>query len=138
MVDDELRAAYESTDYWVEAPGGRFRIRHGERCEALDALLAAEGAREWAYVTACNPGSRRLSDEENERRIRALDERLREMDLRCYRGRGVGEGWAEESRLVLGIGEDQARRLAAEFGQNAIVAGAAGRPARVVIVVRDE
>jgi hypothetical protein len=138
MVDERLRAAYESTEYWVdESPVGPFRLRHGERSEPLDRLLARAAVREWAYVTACNPRSRRLPDEENEDRMRALDERLRRMGLVHYPGRGVGTGgdWpAEASRLVLDVTEVQARELAAEFGQNAIVAGAAGEAGRVVVL----
>jgi hypothetical protein len=138
MVDDGLRAAYEATDYWVDdSPVGPFRLRHGERSEALDRLLEQAGVREWAYVTACNPGSRRLADEENEARMRALDERLRRTGLRYFPGRGVGTGgdWpAEASRLVL-VSETAARELGAEFGQNAIVVGAAGEAARVVFLV---
>lgn len=136
MADEGLQAAYEATDYWVDdSPVGPFCIRHGERNEALDRLLAAEDVRDWAYVTACNPQSRPLSDEENEGRMQALDQRMSERGFRCYRGRGVGSGgdWpAEASRLVLGIAEAEARGLGAEFGQNAIVVGKAGEAARVV------
>ncbi|MBO0699096.1 MAG: DUF3293 domain-containing protein [Zavarzinella sp.] len=128
---DELEAAYWATDYRVDdAPGGPFVIRIGECCDRL------AGA-EWAFVTACNPRSVCLSDEENARRTAELDAAVGERGWTVYRGHGVGRDgtWPPEpSLLIVGIAEADALGLAKRFGQNAIVAGRAGGPARLVWV----
>ena len=124
----DLEAAYRATDYRVEdAPGGPFVIRVGEVCDRLDG--------EWAFVTACNPGSNPVSDVENARRMAELEATVREGGRTYYHGHGVGRDgrWpAEPSLLILGITEPQARALAERLGQNAIVVGRTGERARLV------
>jgi hypothetical protein len=138
MGDDELAAAYEATEFWVEdAPGGRFRICCDEGCPELDRLLADQGLAEWAYVTACNPGSELLAEDENDLRMRDLGQRLSGHACVTFRGSGVGTrgDWPPEpSLLVLGIDEASARKLGAEFGQKAMVVGRRGEPARLAWV----
>jgi hypothetical protein len=107
VTDRPLSDAYQSTDFWVEdAPAGRFSFRCGERSERLDRLLVGHGLRDWAFITACNPGSQRLPDEENARRTRTLEVQLRGLPCVIYHGRGVGTvgDWPPEpSFLMLGI-----------------------------------
>lgn len=135
---DRLRAAYEATAYWVEAgPQRRFAIRVGARSADVDALLAAAGVETWAFVTAANPRSVRLSAAENARRMGGLGARLGEHGRAFLPGEGVGDepGWpAEPSVLVLGIDETAAVALAREFDQHALVVGRRGEPARLVWV----
>jgi Protein of unknown function (DUF3293) len=127
----ELEAAYLSTDYEVENfPSGTFTIRIGESNAELAGL-------DWAFVTACNPGSVRLSDEENSRRMAELEGVVRNRGWCYYRGHGVGRDgqWPPEpSFLIVGISEADAVELARRFGQNAIVAGRPGEPAQLVWV----
>src|SRR5262249_11528972 len=133
----DLNAAYEATQYWIDEVAMPFYVYCGQRCTRIDGLLDAHGVTEWAFVTAANPGSRRLSDEENARRNEALRERLRGRAVKLDAGRGVGTvgDWpAEPSFLALGLGEAEARAVAAEFGQNAILAGRRGEAARLVWV----
>jgi hypothetical protein len=136
VTDQSLRTAYEATEYWVDdAPGGRFHVRIRERSPALDRLLVDTGLDEWVYIMACNPRSRRLSNEDNARRMNELERQLRLLPCVIYRGRGVGTdgNWPPEpSLLVLGLGEDQGLEVAGTFGQAAIVAGRIGEPARLV------
>ncbi|HJZ58178.1 MAG TPA: DUF3293 domain-containing protein [Gemmataceae bacterium] len=131
MPDPSLEAAYLTTDYRVEdAPGGPFVIRIGEVSRELAGL-------EWAFVTACNPGSGRLPDAENAHRMAQLEAAMREGGWRYYHGAGVGRGgqWPPEpSLLIIGIREPEAIELARQFGQNAIVAGRAVGAARLVWV----
>src|SRR5262245_47388371 len=77
MHDEALRAAYETTEYRVtDSPVGPLAIRIGEVSDALDRLLAMCGATGWAYVTACNPRSVVVPDDENRLRSEALRQRL--------------------------------------------------------------
>jgi hypothetical protein len=122
-----LDAAYRATDYRVEdAPGGPFVVRIGDVCAEVDG--------EWAFVTACNPGSVRLSDDENGRRMADLEAQVRKRGWRYHHGHGVGRdgNWPPEpSLLVVGIAETEALELAERFGQNAIVVGRGGEAARL-------
>ena len=128
---DNLEAAYLVTDYRVEDfPSGPFTIRIGEPIAALAGL-------EWAFVTACNPRSVLISDEENTRRMAEFETAVRELGWRFYHGQGVGRDrrWPPEpSLLIVHIKESEAVHLARRFGQNAIVAGRSGEPARLVWV----
>ena len=128
---DNLEAAYLGTDYRVEDfPTGPFTIRIGEPSAALAGL-------DWAFVTACNPRSVLLSDEENTRRMAALENAVQHGGWHYYHGQGVGRdsNWpAEPSLLIVDIKEPEAIELAKAFGQNAIVVGWRGEPARLVWV----
>jgi hypothetical protein len=138
MNNHPLHEAYERTSFWVfTSPTDRFVIRCGERSEALECLLAAAGARHWAYITACNPRSIPLSDEENARRMAALEDRVRQRGMRYLHGEGIGEGgeWPpERSILIVGVSQDEASAIARECEQNALVCGISGEPAMLVWV----
>lgn len=130
-----LAAAYLSTTYRVDAPGGPIQLRVGERCGALDRLLKGRGVRVWAFVTACNPRSRRLPSWRNLARQRQLQALSARLAFRTLPGAGVGDdpAWPPEpSLLIVGIGRARACRLARLFGQNAIVAGRRGRSPELV------
>ncbi|HEY2250326.1 MAG TPA: DUF3293 domain-containing protein [Planctomycetaceae bacterium] len=137
---ESLLAAYKATNYCVDdATSGPFHFRIGECCPALDRLLSETGFNDWVYITACNPGSRRLSDAENARRMDELEARLHALPCVIYHGRGVGTigDWPPEpSLLVQGLSENQGLDLGRSFGQAAIVAGRRGEPARLVWVTR--
>lgn len=134
MPDPRLEAAYRATDYRVDE--GPFIIRIGERSADADRVLARHGRTEWAFVTACNPRSERLPDNENARRMARLETELRVRGWSCYRGVSADRdgGWPEASFLVIGVSEAEAVEMARQFGQNAIVAGRFGEPARLVWV----
>jgi hypothetical protein len=132
-----LEAAYRDTDYRVdEAPNGPFVIRVGECCADLEELLLEEVALDWAYLTACNPGSIELPADENVRRTVELREALVGAGWKAYGGVSAGRDgiWEEPSFLALDIPESAAVDLARRFGQNAIVAGRIAEPARLVWV----
>ena len=137
LLGQPLIELYERTRYEAHLPAGTLVLRHGERAAALDALLEPD-APEWAFITAWNPGSRRLSRPENERRQRELVRSLSGR-YRLYPGAGVGEAtgreaWpAELSVLVLGIPLGEALSHGREWGQLAILAGARGEHARVIL-----
>lgn len=127
-----LAAAYRATTYRVEAPGGRVDVRIGEAAPALDPCGPC-----WAIVTACNPGSVRLAAADNARRQALLAARVAASGWRFLPACNLaddGDWPSEPSLLILGIGAPAATALAAEFGQNALVAGDAGERARLVWV----
>jgi hypothetical protein len=130
---DDLEREYRATAYVVFARGPPVVLRVGARNRALDRLLHRNGCREWAFITAWNPRTRLLPRWRNERRQRALARLL----PRALLGAGIAEtSWAEESLLALGVAAGRARRLARQFGQNAIVAGRRGGTAQLIWCVR--
>jgi len=132
---DRLMEAYRRTSFQAETPVGHLAIRVGQGCPPLDALLALHGAEGWAFITACNPGSVRLSDAENGARMRALHGTIAARGLIAFDGQGVPDcdDWQPEpSLLVLGLPPDAALDIGRQFGQLAIVLGRRGEPARLV------
>jgi len=131
MERQELEAAYQATHYLC----GKLDLRIGQGSPELDELLTGRGLHAWCYLTAANPRSQTLSDEENATRMRALAGALDERGLRWLRGvaRAADGGWPDEpSLLVLGLDEAQGRALAQTWQQNTIVCGEVGAPARLV------
>ncbi len=128
--------SYERTNYCFD-PGDVTRICFtvGAINRRRDALLARAGASRWAFITAWNPASRRLDDGDNARRQLQLATMLRAAGYMCLPGEGIDKDgtWpAEASLFVMGISRRDARRVGRKFGQLAIVAGVAGRPAVLV------
>jgi hypothetical protein len=135
MNHDQLAHAYFRTTYIVEAPAGPIRLRIGERNGALDDLLAGSGVREWAFITAWNPGSFKLPPAENARNNADLEMRIGKGGYRFLPGEGVGDdgAWApERSFLVLGIDQAKALALGRFYRQRAIVVGTAGGPPELI------
>ena len=132
--DPALARAYREAIYRVETPRGPLDLAIDRLAPELDRLLEAAGARCWAYVTAANPGSIRLDDRANERRVLRLDLEIARRGWRALAGASLDPTGAwppEPSRLVLDVAEDDARDLAHRFGQKAFVAGVLGAPARL-------
>lgn len=121
-----LDAAYRATTYRV----GTLALRMDEpNPPALDVLMEGRGYREYAYITAYNPGSRPLPESENRRRQRALIERLQDEGRLVLRGEAISDtaDWPPEpSLLVLGMSAEEAKALGRELGQNAVVVGRLG------------
>ncbi len=131
----ELEQAYLATCYVVFVPPCRLRIRVGQLHPEVDQLLDEHGCRSWAYVTACNPGSVQLSEEENRLRQCCLEEEVAQGKWKFYRGEGVGDDgdWPpEQSLFIVGIGKEEAMELARRRGQAALVYGERGQPAQLV------
>lgn len=132
LSDDLLLAAYRRTRFCADTEQGQVVIRVGEDCPALDALLRAMGCATYAYITAFNPGSIRLTDEENYARQSELNNIVRQLAHPAFPGEGIGDDgvWPpEQSILVLGIEYAAAVKLGRQFGQRAIVFGTLGRAA---------
>lgn len=133
---DSLLDAYRKTTFYADTPSARLALRVGRWCGEIDALLKDHGVSTWAYVTASNPGSRRLSDEDNAARQRELEGEVARLGLSAYPGEGVADDrrWPPEpSLLILGVARGDAVRLGTRYGQVAIVCGELGREAELVV-----
>jgi hypothetical protein len=124
----ELEAAYRATTYRVYLPGGHCDLRPGVASDTLRCWLETNGATGFAILTACNPGSVRLDEEENASRQSQLECELLESGYETYVGENVAEDAAwpvEESCFVPGIPVAEAMTLGGKYGQNAVVCGGA-------------
>lgn len=125
--------AYRRAEYVVDTLPPLI-IRMGTRSARRDRLVAAFGQREWAFITAWNPGSKVLGSRANHARHARLLARLDDEGLTWLSGRGhdpEGKWDAEESVFVIGCSFERAREIGAEFGQNAVVVGVVGGTARL-------
>jgi hypothetical protein len=135
VVKGALTDAYLHTTYRVLAAQTCIDIRVGERSGALEQLLQSSGVRQWAFMTASNPKSRKLPDTENARRNEAMKAMIEQSGWRWLDAIGVPDrpDWQpEHSVLVLGIDRNSALELAKKWDQLAIVCGMQGEPAQLV------
>lgn len=118
-----LGEAYRRTTY---AAGLSIRLRVGEPHPFLDGMLEFRGLEGYAYLTAWNPGGKKLSDAENAERQAALLARLKGRHLVQGVASADDGTWSEASVLVLGLSRDEAAALGRNFGQLAILCGRRG------------
>lgn len=139
-VSHPLLTAYQRTQYQAETPLGTLTLRIGEHNALLDTLLAEHQTPHWAYITAWNPGSTLLVQENNEQRQQALKALLIAKEYRFYSGYGCPDPehdshWIPEaSVLILGITLEQATECAERFGQWGIVYGQRGDTAKLAVL----
>lgn len=122
-LDESLLEAYQRTIYHVNRPS--IDIKIGERNEDLAVFLFDNNAYSWAFVSASNPYSIKISELENQKRTDALLEYAKENNWRSLRGEGFSKDgtWSEDSLLILDISKNEANELAQQFEQNAFVFG---------------
>lgn len=135
MTKDVIQA-YERTSYWVETGNRRICLRVGQLNSALDEVLAQFGVTEWAYVTAHNPASVKLSCDENEARHNKLIQDVQALGYLTLLGEGCGDSgdWPPEpSVLILGITLEAARRIGTDFRQTAILVGRRNEAPRLLL-----
>jgi hypothetical protein len=135
----ELEQSYTRAVYRVDFARAPLFLRIGVHDPALDREVAALGGAQFAFLSAANPGSVPLAEDENVARLLRLEARVRELGLRAVGGEsydaGTG-GWHEASLLICGLGRAEARALAREFGQLALLWGSEG--AAVELLVADD
>jgi len=122
----ELEAAYRATDYWLFLPSGALALRVDQSDPVFVRWLEEAGVSSWAILTAFNPASERLSDNENAERQSALEIALLERGFEPYAGENtvVDAAWpAEQTCLVPNLSLAEAVRFGRQFQQNAIIHG---------------
>lgn len=132
---DRLLAAYRDTAYEADVDGTLVELRIGEPATDWGHLDSGQPDTAWAFISAANPGSIRLSSEDNLSRHQALLTELSGRDFDVFQGRGVpdADDWEPEiSLLVVGIDRDDAVAIGRGFGQVAIVCGRIGGVAELV------
>lgn len=106
---------------------------------ALQALERGGGVVEGAFITACNPHSRRLRAAANLRRMRALQREIERSGYHWAPAVALDPqgGWPPEPSVwVPGLSQAAGETLARRFGQNAFVACDDQGVARLVWVMR--
>jgi len=135
MTSAALDAAFRATTYCVTTPQGLFGLRIGQADPAFDNFLRGQKADCWTIISAVNPGALLFSDEQNRLRQEHLRERVSALGYRFFAtlNRADAADWPPEaSLLVLQVPEAQARVLADEFSQLAVVCADTGGAPRLV------
>jgi len=90
----------------------------------------------WCFITAWNPLPEILSDSENHKRNRTLQDHLDQLDLEYLYGYGesADQKWREDSFWVMNISREKAQELGAQYGQLAIVYGEKDGVAELVML----
>jgi hypothetical protein len=131
LLQSYLRAVYR-----VETVPAAIFLTIGETAPELDRWLAAVGQNGFAFLSAANPGSQALTEDENRRRHARLVASVAASGRPALAGEsydGSSGGWREASLLVAGIDRSSAIALAREFGQVALLYGATGGAVELVV-----
>ncbi|MSQ81110.1 MAG: DUF3293 domain-containing protein [Candidatus Methylopumilus sp.] len=123
MINLDLLKSYKSADYHVDASPS-FILKIGMHSRELESIYKTSYKYTAAFITAFNPYSQELSNQENKDRNHKLEELLQSLHFDYIHGEGkCGHGdWdGEESFLIFGISKKQASEIGKEFEQNAIV-----------------
>ena len=119
----DLISAYEVTNFIVKnAP--EFTLNVDTRSEELKSLFKQNRVDSATFITAWNPYSKSLSDEENQSRNEQLKNELIIRSLKFIDGFGqdpLGQWAGEDSFLVLGVELEASKKLGIQFEQNAII-----------------
>ena len=133
-LDTELIKKYLDTDYFI-SDDPPLMLKIGEQNDDAKILLASFNTNDGAFITAWNPRSAILKDQENDDRQAALLAEIEMRHLNYLVGYGERGDWREYSFFILGIGRECASELAQQFEQNAYVwVDANGLPELVTMI----
>lgn len=126
-----LKAAYLATTYRIWLPSGPVDLRVGEGCAALEKYLAENRCRAWLVITASNPASVRLEEQENLARLRILGGLLQSLALPTLPAENLADDglWPAEPGFCVAapvMDRELAQALGRRQGQNAVLFGEAG------------
>lgn len=118
-----LIEAYAQTEFRVHAQPA-FTLYIGQHCALLQQAMAQARVNTCLFITACNPYSQSLNDDDNAQRTKQLETDLNRRGLSYLTGVGqhASNEWpGEASFLVLGALPDTAKDLGHAYEQNAVV-----------------
>lgn len=130
---NDLFEAYKNTKYKVSQHD--IVIEIDKFNDKLNEFLNKYNSTEWAFITAYNPYSRVLTNDENRMRHDELIEFTKAYIT--FEGHGVGEdpAWEPElSLFIMGISKEEAALIGKRFEQNAIVYGELNNPSELLIL----
>ncbi len=122
-LDSDIIEAYQATDFQVKAEQP-FTLNIGLPSQPLEALYKSSRVNSATFITAFNPFSQPLSEDENRLRNAKLIDEIKQRSLKFIAGIGQDpeRKWpGEDSILVLGLGLEAAKALGKHYEQNAIV-----------------
>lgn len=123
IIDAGTVRAFREPDYRVHGDD-LFTLRVGRFCPALAAVHQHHGVDCSAYITACNPFSKVLSDEANAARHAALGRKISQRSLLSIEGirQHPSSQWlGEASFLIFGLTLEAARTMGKRLEQNAVL-----------------
>lgn len=123
ILEPDLILAYKATNFHVKADPA-FILNVGKVSDELKSLYKKYNISNAAFITAWNPYSKSLSDDENRVGNEQLKNELNIRSLNFIDGFGQdpqGQWAGEDSFLVLGINLEASKKLGIQFAQNAIV-----------------
>ena len=128
MLQPELVLAYLSTRYCFNVDGEAIVLQIDIHSNELEEYLSSQGYKSWAFVSAYNPYSEELSDQENIKRHNLLKKILEELGHSFIEGEGVSEDerWHEPSFFIPEASIQLGESLGILFKQNAILYGELG------------
>lgn len=128
-----LLEAYKNTKYKVSQQDIVIEINKFN--DKLNELLHKYNSTEWAFITAFNPYSKVLTQDENIERHNELKELTTSYII--FEGHGVGDDpkWEPElSLFIIGITKADAILVGEKFEQNAIVCGEINSTPELIIL----
>ncbi len=130
-----LIRAYEAAEYHVWAQHQTLVLRIHQYQPELDLLLAQQNVSNGAFITAYNPQSQRVDDASNQLAHAQLETILITQARVYYPGAGIdpdGVWPPEPSFMILGLTQENARLLAKQFCQRALVWVAYGQAPQLI------
>ena len=122
-ISNELLESYMLAHYHVYGSPS-FILKIGHYSPELNDINKTSSKKIAAFITAFNPASIELSNQENIERNQQFEKKIKILHLDYLHGEGKcneSDSSGEQSFLVFGIDQTEAIRLGKEFGQNAIV-----------------
>lgn len=119
-IAPRLVQAYLETHYHA----GEVLLQVGQENGLLRMVHGLHGVASSLFITAWNPYSQTLAEEDNQKAQEKLRSVVRDRGWQSLEGHGQhpSNGWpAEPSLLVLGPDLEEANLLGRQFGQNAVV-----------------
>jgi hypothetical protein len=132
MNDLELEEAYHKTRYIV----ADIILCVDKTNAQLDDLLIKNNCTTYAFITAHNPLSKLLSENENKILHEQLISFIKKSEFNYLEGYGEGTGgWPNEtSLLILGMRKEEAIACGVKFNQKAIIFGQLKGAASLIMI----